>query len=90
MKFELKIVNENTTILHEIIGITEERRLELSAHLDKMSRELTEEYKNGVSVPVVINKIGKFCETLEEFSYCLFVHTWWLVSNHAVENANSK
>lgn len=76
------IKNPGAYYLHEQYGITEERRLELSAVMEK----LFSGGETGCIAPVAnhIDKIAVITETAGEFAFCLFIHTVYLCTSRSV------
>ena len=87
MTFKLKIVNRNRRELHSVIGISEERRTELSVKMDEIVEQLKKHSKNKTIYLIdSLDEIGKICNDLEEYTYCIFTHTFYLATIGAIEN----
>lgn len=73
---ELKLVPDKDT-LHESMGISEERRLELAGIMMGITREqLTEDKRHDVSL--FFYELAKSLNGPEELVFCAYVHTIYL------------
>lgn len=75
MNFELKIVNETAPDFGTSVGITEERRIELSKGMDNLSNVYIGQ---KVRTCNMFNDILHLCKNIEEVVYCVHTHTSWL------------
>lgn len=74
--FHLDIVNETAPDFATSVGISEERRIELSRSMDLLSKAFTGQ---AVRTCNMFNDIVGICKNLEEVVYCVHVHTSWLL-----------
>lgn len=74
-KFEMDIVNETAIDFATSVGITEERRIELSKKMDELSASFAGQ---AIRTCNMFNDILHLCENTAEVVYCVHVHTSWL------------
>lgn len=72
---EFKIINETAALFGDSI-LSLERQLELSKKLDAMVEVLNVRVQR-VRVCNVMQDIASFCDTQEEFAYCIVLHMGW-------------
>jgi hypothetical protein len=73
---ELKFVNPDAELLHEALGISEERRVEICELLDDMVEHLPR--TEVAPIKTLVQKVASFCETNEEFAFAFACHAMWL------------
>jgi hypothetical protein len=73
--FRPQIVDPSKHYLHDQYGITDERRLDLSARMDRI---FTHPGTQVITVASVIDQIADFCDTPGEFAYCVHTNAAWL------------
>lgn len=85
---KLNIINSKTAFLHEAIGMTEERRLELSKMMDGVGSV----YRDIRPVPVhsILDYIASFCNTVEELVFCTFTHGIWLAKTNRITTSREE
>jgi len=75
------IVDSTTNDFSDAIGISPERCLELSKKLDSMVGRWAP--CTILRVADISKEIASFCDTIEEFAYCLILHMgWWQRRGH--------
>ena len=75
---ELKFANPTARNLGEAFGMPMERQNELSDKLDEMVEHFSPKHgQREVFVSQIIEYIQGFCQTNEEFIYCLMNHIAW-------------
>lgn len=74
------ILHPQKTFMHEAYGITEERRLELSAKMDAMFQACR---GSITAVHYIVDKLVDLSETKEEYAWCVVTHMWFMAKkNH--------
>lgn len=78
-----KIVNPEAKYLHEAYGITEERRVELSAKLD-MDMLYPANCISVTPIHTIVDKIARVAANQEEFIFCITCHLMFLAKKGAM------
>lgn len=73
--FRPQIVDPSKHYLHDQYGIAEERRLDLSARMDRIFKHPG---INVITMASVIDQIADFCENPGEFAFCVHTNAAWL------------
>lgn len=74
-KFHMHIVDETAPDFATAVGISEERRLDLSKGMDNLARANAGQTVRSCNM---FNDILAICDNIEEVVYCVHVHTSWL------------
>ena len=74
-KFALRIVKETAPDFATAVGISEERRIEMSKQMDDLSAAYRGQVIRSCNM---FNDILHLCNNIEEVVYCIHVHTSWL------------
>jgi hypothetical protein len=72
---ELKVIKTGAISLNEALGISEERRIELSDKLDGIVQEILPKYP--VYATDIYREIARICDSLEEYTYCMAINSIW-------------
>lgn len=80
MKKNLKFINPEADNLGAVFGISEDRQQWLAAKLDNMVR-MWAGPPVKVYMATVLEIIEEFCETQEEFIWCITNHITWAAIN---------
>jgi hypothetical protein len=80
---DLKIINPNASMLHQALGISDERADEISEHLNK----LMESIRGIGEVPLCtcMQSIAELCSNNEELVYAVFTNARWMEKNSDIE-----
>jgi hypothetical protein len=74
--FLMHIINETATDFATSIGISEQRRIDLSKQMDYLSKRNN---RQTVRTCNIFNEIIGLCKNIEEVVYCTHTHTLWLI-----------
>jgi hypothetical protein len=86
--FRPHAVNPMADSLHDAYGISEHRRLHISAQLDKIFKQ---SYARGADyLHVIVDKIADVVETKEEFAWAMVTHMMWLAAKGYLGNNNPR